>query len=469
MSHAQPNGKPGISAPRAERYSAGKALRDQVSRESHADCPPGSERDPVAILAESDPQRLPNLLPIRYQRMAQSSFTFLRGAAAVMAHDLAELPKLGIPVQACGDCHLMNFGAFNTPEGRMLFDINDFDETLPGVDFTVDLKRLVASVAVAARDAGVSDKRAKTLARSVARAYREFVRELAEETPLEVCYARMDIEREVRLIDDAKLRDDLLSILIKSKKDLAADDNFPHLATTKDGVARIEDHPPLIYHFNTDETHDQKVHAHSVFAEYQQTLLPDRRALVARYDLADIAMKVVGVGSVGTFCAIGLFVTADQEPLFLQVKQALHSVLEKIVAAPADLAAQGGLRVVEGQRALQAASDLFLGWTEDKASQRQFYVRQLKNRRLGSIGEVIEGRALDAYANLCGRTLARAHARTGDPALIAGYIGKCEVLDEALASFAMSYATLTDRDHARLVQSIDKQTGLPAAAVRAVA
>jgi uncharacterized protein (DUF2252 family) len=395
--------------------------------------------------------------------MAQSSFTFLRGAAAVMAHDLAELPKLGIPVQACGDCHLMNFGAFNTPEGRMLFDINDFDETLPGVDFTVDLKRLVASVAVAARDASISDKRAKALARSVARTYREFMRELAEETPLEVWYARMDIEHEVRLIADAKLRDDLLSILIKSKKDLAADDNFPHLATTKDGVARIEDHPPLIYHFNTDETHDQKVHAHSVFAEYQQTLLPDRRALVARYDLADIAMKVVGVGSVGTFCAIGLFVTADQEPLFLQVKQALHSVLEKIVAPPADLAAQGGRRVVEGQRALQAASDLFLGWTEDKASQRQFYVRQLKNRRLGSIGEVIEGRALDAYANLCGRTLARAHARTGDPALIAGYIGKYEVLDEALASFAMSYATLTDRDHARLLQSIDKQIAPPAA------
>ncbi len=469
MSHAQLNGKIGISAPRAARYSAGKALRDQFSRESHADCPPGSERDPVAILAESDPQRLPNLLPIRYQRMAQSSFTFLRGAAAVMAHDLAELPKLGIPVQACGDCHLMNFGAFNTPEGRMLFDINDFDETLPGVDFTVDLKRLVASVAVAARDAGISDKRAKALARSVARTYREFIRELAEETPLEVWYARMDIEREVRLIADAKLRDDLLSLLIKSKKDLAADDNFPHLATTKDGVARIEDHPPLIYHFNTDETHDQKIHAHSVFAEYQQTLLSDRRALVARYDLADIAMKVVGVGSVGTFCAIGLFMTADQEPLFLQVKQALHSVLEKIVAPPAHLAAQGGLRVVEGQRALQAASDLFLGWTEDKASQRQFYVRQLKNRRLGSIGEVIEGRALDAYATLCGRTLARAHARTGDPALIAGYIGKCEVLDEALACFAMSYATLTDRDHARLVQSIDKQTGLPAAAGLAVA
>ena len=288
------------------------------------------------------------------------------------------------------------------------------------------------------------------------------MRELAEKTPLEVWYSRMDIEREVKTISDAKLRDDLLSLLIKSKKDLAADDNFPHLATTKDGVARIEDRPPLIYHFDTDDTHYQKIHAHSVFAEYQRTLLPERRALVARYRLADIAMKVVGVGSVGTFCAIGLFMTADQEPLFLQVKQALHSVLEKIVAPPPDLAAQGGLRVVEGQRALQAASDLFLGWTEDKATQRQFYVRQLKNRRLGSVGEVIESRALDAYANLCGRTLARAHARTGDPALISGYMGKSETLDEALASFAMSYAALTDRDHARLVQSIDKKTGLPA-------
>ncbi len=463
MSQAQENGKPGVSAPRAARYSAGKALRDHLSRESHADCPPGSERDPVAILAESDPQRLPNLLPIRYERMAQSAFTFLRGAAAVMAYDLAGLPKLGISVQACGDCHLMNFGAFNTPEGRMLFDINDFDETLPGVDFSVDLKRLVASVAVAARDAGMSDKRAKTMAQSVARAYREFMRELAEETPLEVWYARMDIEREVKLIDDAKLRADLLSLLIKSKKDLAADDNFPHLATTKGGVSRIEDHPPLIYHFNTDDTHWQKIHAHQVFTEYQHTLLPERRALIQRYELADIAMKVVGVGSVGTFCAIGLLMTADQEPLFLQVKQALHSVLEKIVAPPPDLAAQGGLRVVDGQRALQAASDLFLGWTEDKESQRQFYVRQLKNRRLGSVGEVIEARALDAYANLCGRTLARAHARTGDPALIAGYMGKSEILDEALAAFAMSYAALTDRDHARLVQSIDKETGLPAA------
>lgn len=450
-----------ISAPRAERYSTGKALRNVVSRESHADCPRGSERDPVAILGESDALRLPNLLPIRYQRMSQSAFTFLRGAAAVMAHDLAQLPQLAVHVQACGDCHLMNFGAFNTPEGRVLFDINDFDETLPDVDFTVDLKRLAASVAVAARDAGISDKKAKALAQSAAQAYREFMCELAEQPPLEVWYTRIDIEREVRKIDDEKLRDHLLSILIKSKKDLAADDNFPHLATTKGGAAHIEDRPPLIYHFDAADVRDQKIHAHSAFSAYQQTLLPERRALVQRFNLTDIAMKVVGVGSAGTYCAVGLFMTADGEPLFLQVKEALHSVLEKIAAPPADLTEQGR-RVVEGQRSMQAASDIFLGWTQDKASGRQFYVRHLKNRRLGSISEIIEARALEAYADLCGRTLARAHARSGDPAVIAGYMGKTEIIDEALASFAMSYAALTDRDHALLARSIDKMTGLPA-------
>ncbi|VTZ28070.1 conserved hypothetical protein [Methylocella tundrae] len=283
MSNLHPQGGTAISAPRAERYSAGKTLRDIVSRDSHADCPPGSERDPVAILGETDAQRLPNLLPIRYKRMAQSPFTFLRGAAAVMAHDLAELPQLGVHVQACGDCHLMNFGAFSTPEGRVLFDINDFDETLPGVDFTVDLKRLVTSVAVAARDAGISDKKAKILARGAAKAYRDFLGELAKEPPLEVWHSRIDVDREVRRIDDERLRNQLLSLLIKSKKDLAADDNFPHLASTKGGAAHIEDRPPLIYHFDSDAAHDQKIDAPSVFAAYQKTLLPERRILVDRY------------------------------------------------------------------------------------------------------------------------------------------------------------------------------------------
>ena len=459
MANSSVNGIPAKNLPRAKRYEAGRALRNSVARESHAECPPASGRDPVAILAETDGARIPELLPIRYERMLQSPFTFLRGAAAVMAHDLSAVPQVGAHVQACGDCHLMNFGAFNTPEGRVLFDINDFDETLSGIDFTVDLKRLAASVAVAALDAKMTDKRARALAKATVTSYREFIIELAAETPLKVWYTRMDIDREIKRIADDKLRETLLSTLVKAKKDLAADDNFPHLATTKAGVAHIEDRPPLIYHFDTPETKGYKLHAHSAFANYQSSLLPERRALVDRYTLADIAFKVVGVGSVGTFCAIGLFMTADNEPLFLQVKQALASVLVKIAAPPPHLTHQG-CRVVEGQRAMQAASDIFLGVTEDPKTSRQFYVRQLKNRRLGSIGEVIEGKALDAYANLCGRTLARAHARSGDPALLAGYMGKTEAFDDALGSFAMAYAAQTKHDHASLAAARGTKAGL---------
>ena len=459
MANSSLNGIPAKNLPRAKRYEAGRALRNSVARESHAECPPASGRDPVAILAETDGARIPELLPIRYERMLQSPFTFLRGAAAVMAHDLSTAPQVGAHVQACGDCHLMNFGAFNTPEGRVLFDINDFDETLPGIDFTVDLKRLAASVAVAALDAKMTDKKARALAKATVTSYREFILELAAETPLEVWYTRMDIDREIKRIADDKLRETLLSTLVKAKKDLAADDNFPHLATTKAGVAHIEDRPPLIYHFDTPETKAYKIHVHSAFADYQSSLLPERRALVGRYALTDIAFKVVGVGSVGTFCAIGLFMSADNEPLFLQVKQAWASVLEKIAAPPLSLTHQG-CRVVEGQRAMQAASDIFLGFTEDLKTGRQFYVRQLKNRRLGSIGEVIEGKALDAYANLCGRTLARAHARSGDPALLAGYMGKTEAFDDALGSFAMTYAAQTKHDHASLAAARGTKAGL---------
>ncbi len=459
MPHPQANAIPPKNSPRADRYEAGRALRKLVARETHADCPPASGRDPAAILAETDGARIPELLAIRYQRMLQSPFTFLRGAAAVMAHDLSAQPQTGAHVQACGDCHLLNFGAFNSPEGRVLFDINDFDETLPGVDFTVDLKRLAASVAVAALDAKMPDKKARDLAKATAKSYREFILELAAKTPLEAWYTRIEIEREVKRIADDKLRENIFSSLLEAKKDLAADDNFPHLATTKAGVAHIEDRPPLIYHFNTEATKGYRIHAHSAFANYQSSLLPERRALMERYALADIAFKVVGVGSVGTFCAVGLFMTADAEPLFLQVKQALASVLEKIAAPPPGLVHQG-CRVIEGQRAMQAASDIFLGVTEDPKTNRQFYVRQLKNRHLGSIGEVIEGKALDAYANLCGRTLARAHARCGDPVLLAGYMGKSEVLDDALASFAMAYATLTKHDHAQLKAAIGIRAGV---------
>jgi uncharacterized protein (DUF2252 family) len=446
---------------RTERYDIGKSLRTRVPRESHGDYPSGSERDAIAILRETDGSRIPKLVPIRYQRMTKSPFAFLRGAAAVMAQDLAQLPRIGAVVQACGDCHLMNFGAFTTPEGRILFDINDFDETLPAVDFTIDLKRLVASVAVVARDdAGMSDSKARALAQATAKAYRDFVLDLADMSPLEIWYTRMDLHREVKRISDVKLRAKVLSTLMKAKKDLAADDNFPHLATTKAGVIQIEDRPPLIYHFDPESDKGYKIHAHSTLSNYRRSLLPERRTLVECYTLRDIAMKVVGIGSVGTDCAIGLFMTSDNEPLFLQAKEAQASVLERIVPSPQGLRHQG-FRVVKGQRAMQAASDIFLGWTEDAKTRRQFYVRQLKNRRLGSISEVIVARALGAYADLCGRTLARAHARTGDPALLAGYMGKTAIFDDALASFAMAYAAQAKQDYARLKASIDPDTGIP--------
>jgi uncharacterized protein (DUF2252 family) len=387
------------------------------------------ERDPVAILSETDKTRIPELLPIRYQRMAVSPFTFLRGAAAVMATDLVRTPRVGISVQACGDCHLMNFGAFDTPEGRVLFDINDFDETLPGVDFTADIKRLVASVAVATLDAGMSDKKARSIAKSTTEAYRKFILKLANLAPLAVWHTSMELGHEFKLIEDIDLRNKILGILIKAEKHLAADDNFPHLASAKGGLVRIEDHPPLIYHFNDPEDARHAIHARSAFSTYRETLPPERRLLVDRYALSDIAFKVVGVGSVGTFCAIGLFMTADGEPLFLQVKEAQASVLERI-GGPTNSIVHQGQRVVEGQRVMQAASDIFQGWTEDTKTGRFFYVRHLKNRRLGSIGEVIEGNALAAYATVCGRTLARAHARSGDPAVLAGYMGKSDALDD---------------------------------------
>ncbi|MCI0600542.1 MAG: DUF2252 domain-containing protein [Beijerinckiaceae bacterium] len=459
MAHPFVKSVVGPDLSRAERYKAGRALRKTVPRESHADCPPPSGRDPVAILHEADSARIPELLPECYKRMAESPFRFLRGAAAVMAHDLAHLPQTGIFVQACGDCHLLNFGVFSTPEGRVLFDINDFDESLPGVEFSADLKRLAASVAVAALDAGVPARKARALARATATSYREFILELAAKSPLEVWQVRMDIAREVRRFDDDKLRKKILSALVKAKKDLEADDTFPHLAKARAGTPHIEDRPPLIYHFDTWATRDYRIHAHAALANYHQSLLPERRILIRRYALCDIAFKVVGVGSVGTFCAIGLFMTADGEHLFLQVKQAQPSVLEKLSPPPPGLTHQGN-RVVEGQRAMQAASDIFLGWTEDAQTNRQFYVRQLKNRRLDSIGEVMVGQELDAYAKLCARTLARAHARTGDPARLAGYLGKAEACDDALASFAMAYAAQTKHDHAQLEAALRAEAGL---------
>jgi uncharacterized protein (DUF2252 family) len=437
----------------AERYEYGTYLRKKAPLEKHADLRGPADRDAVAILAATDRTRVPELLPVRYERMLQSPFAFLRGAAAVMAEDLRHQPTAGIAVQACGDCHLMNFGAFATPEENIVFDINDFDETLPGVDFTVDLKRLAASVAVAALAANLPKKRARAMAATTVEAYRSRMRNLAKLSPLEVWHSRVELQREIARIDDRALRDKLLVILAKARDHLAQDDNFPHLVRGKQ--PRIEDRPPLIYHFTKKGDARHHLDAERVLGAYQDRLAPDRLCLLNRYAMKDVAFKVVGVGSVGTFCAIGLFLCGDGTPLFLQIKEANKSVLERLGWK---FKGHQGQRVVEGQRVMQAASDIFLGWTEDPSSSRQFYVRQLKNRRLGGVSELVEEEALGSYARLCGRTLARAHARSADPAVLAGYMGKRDTLDDALASFAMAYAVRTQADYDQLVKAKGKAT-----------
>jgi hypothetical protein len=293
----------------AARYEQGIRLRRKTPREKHADLGP-AKRDPVAVLAAGDRTRVPELVPERYRRMLVSPFTFLRGAAAVMAQDLKHEPSAGIPVQACGDCHLMNFGAFDTPEELILFDINDFDETLPGVDFTVDLKRLAASVAVAALDAKFSNKRARAAAATTVAAYRIRMRALAKLSPLEVWHSRIELAREIEHIEDRALRRRLQAIITRAGRTIQQDDNFPHLV--KGG--KIADKPPTIYHFKPKADARHRVDADDVFASYRKRLPPERLCLLERYALEDTAFKAVGVGSVGTFCAVSLFTSGDGLP-----------------------------------------------------------------------------------------------------------------------------------------------------------
>jgi uncharacterized protein (DUF2252 family) len=436
---------------REERFKQGKALRRKTPREAHAELKGSMSRDAVDILGESDDDRVPELVPVRYQRMTLSAFAFLRGAAAIMATDLAAQPMAGLAVQAGGDSHLMNFGAFVTPEDNILFDVNDFDETLPGVDFTVDLKRLAASVAVAALDAGYPKKQARTFAAETVKAYRWHMAALARLSPLEIWHSRIDLEQEIDVIGSAGLRRKLASVIARARgAGVAKDDNFPHLVSGAD--PKIVDKPPTIFHLDPKADARHRLSAERVFATYKKNLNPDRRKLLGRFAIKDLAFKVVGVGSVGTFCCIGLFLTGDNEPLFLQIKQAQHSVLERL-GGKLGYNGNQGRRVVEGQQMMQAASDIFLGYTQDDDTGRQFYVRTLKNRRLGKVSEISEGEGLSGYAQLCGRTLARAHARSGDPAGMAGYMGKSEVFDDAIASFAMAYADRTMLDYTALVKA----------------
>jgi len=439
------------STRRAERRAAGKRLREAVPRESHADWTPAPDREPLGVLRAGDVGRLLELVSLRHERMRASPFAFLRGAAAVMAADLTSVAVPGIPVQACGDCHIGNFGVYRSPEGQTLFDINDFDETLWNVDFTVDVKRLAASIAVTALAQG--EDKARRAARAGVRAYREHMRDLADLGPLAIWHSRIDLEHEIGRFGDGDLCRHLLKKAAIETSDGLSHGDAPDLdpATTQGHPAqwRIADKAPTIFHEGPNGLTDVVEEAAEALLAYPRSLSAERHTLVLRYAQRDVAFKVVGIGSVGTVCAVGVYADADGAPLFLQIKEARPSVLAPLALRPFSLISEGQ-RVIDGQRIMQAASDPFLGTAYSEVSGRSYYVRQLKNKKLSAVGELLAEGGAKTYAQLCGTTLARAHARSGDAAMITGYLGKGSVFDEAVAEFAMRYAAQTVADHAAL-------------------
>ena len=438
-----------------DRRAEGKALRDAVPRISHAGWKTSKgRRDPVELLSESNAGRLPELIPIRFGRMAASPFAFYRGSAALMAADLATTPNCGLRVQACGDAHLMNFGAFATPERNIVFDINDLDETLPA-PFEWDLKRLAASIVIAAQHLDLRDSDAARVATDVVRAYRERMTDYASMRALDIWYDKIDMQRfEDRSADPAVMKAARRRVeqrLQSEKRKTVPDHLYPKLVSQEGAQPRIKDEPPLIFHPSVELAPGMSSGYAQAFADYRETLPEHTRTLFDRYHFFDLAIKVVGVGSVGTVCAVALFLAADDDPLFLQIKEARASVLEPY--AGKSQYANNGQRVVEGQRLMQAASDIFLGWSRG-LNGKDVYVRQLRDMKFSLPLDDIEAKGLANYAGVCGWALARAHARSGDAALMAGYMGSGEVFDEAVCEFAFAYADQNRRDYRAFIQAI---------------
>jgi uncharacterized protein (DUF2252 family) len=448
------NVRPDDLLPMAERREAGHALRRLVPRSQHAVWQaPSDRRDPLDIVVETSRHRISSLLPIRYGRMQPSAFAFLRGSAAVMAADLATTPTSGIWVQSCGDCHLANFGVYAALDGTPVFDVNDFDETLPA-PFEWDLKRLATSVAVDARGRQMPERACRDLARSVATGYRRHMAKLMRLDPQHAWWLRVDVTKVLQGIDEPKLRQRELKRLHIAAE--AQRTGYRRLLERRKAGWRIRPQPPLIPPSSSAPDDTLEVVARTAFEAYKMSQPEDRGALLDRYRLADVAFKVVGIGSVGTFCALGLFTTRDGATLLLQLKEAQQSVLAPY-AAPS-VYADKGQRVVTGQRIMQGEHDIFLGWTQEHGSDQYCYVRQLKDSRLAAISQKIADAALPTYAPLCGMTLARAHARSGDAARIAGYMGSSFAFDTAIADFALAYAVQAESDWRLFVAAIKAGT-----------
>jgi len=439
------------SRPDSERVAFGLRLRQRCPRKVHARWRPPPKRDPVGLLIATDKGRLPNLIPLRYGRMMVSPFTFYRGAAAIMASDLALTPATGVNVQACGDCHLLNFGGFATPERKLIFDINDFDETSIA-PWEWDVKRLVTSFVIAGRANRFRAADCREAAWSAAQRYREQMAEYAQSPVLDSWYAAIDLEALSATGTDQHLRS------FSRKKVLKATDSSEHhhelhkLTHEEGDSPRITDSPPLVYHEDDVRTHQRYHNAmERSFREYRATLDPSRRVLLDRYQLVDVAIKVVGVGSVGTQCGVALFISGNGEPLFLQFKEARQSVLEAYAGRSAY--DHSGQRVVVGQRIMQAASDIFLGWTIG-VDGRHLYVRQLSDVKIKPVVEIMKPLDLRNYARACGWALARAHARSGDAVMLSAYMGKGAAFEDAMSAFASAYADQNERDYAKLIAAI---------------
>lgn len=435
---------------RAERLKIGKKLRAQVPRTTQAEWQPSRDRrDPIDLLEESNQGRLPELIPIRYGRMLKNPFTFLRGSAALMAYDLASTPTTDIAVQACGDCHALNFGLFATPERNLVFDLNDFDETHPA-PWEWDLKRLAASFFVGGRSHGMAEKDCQVAAIACARSYREHLWEYSQMSPLEVWYMRLDVETLIAIAPDAKIRKKREQVAEKARQRVV-ENLFPKIVSQVGGRHRFVNQPPILYHPEADEHWHERIQ--EGIEDYRQSLSDERRVLLDRYHLEDYAVKVVGIGSVGTRCFIALFFSEENHPLILQVKEARRSVLEPYTK-PSHYENQGQ-RVVMGQRLMQSSSDIFLGWVRGRRGY-DFFVRQLRDMKMSFPVENVSAMGLKSYAELCGWALARAHAKSGDVATISGYLGQSDQFDQSIGKFARAYADQNEQDYAALVKAVKK-------------
>lgn len=435
----------------ADRKLAGKVRRNAVPRKSHSGWRTPKDRcDPIAIIEASNSGRLPELIPLRHGRMLESPFAFFRGNAGLMASDLCRTPASGIDVQVCGDAHLLNFGGFATPERNLVFDLNDFDETIQA-PFEWDVKRLASSIVIAGRHLGISDNHLMDATRHAIGAYRAKMLEYSVMPVLQVWYDKITVDWLLEHAPKDFCRDRLRKRIARAKARSAMLDDFPKLAERVGDRHAIKDNPPTIYHPTAELAPGYTEHFRTALAGYRESLPHGTRALLDRFHFCDFAIKVVGVGSVGMACGVMLMMASENDPLFLQVKEARPSALEPYyVKSPHT---NQGQRIVEGQRLMQSASDLFLGWSIGLTGQH-FYVRQLRDMKLSAILDDWDCEVLEVYGAACAAVLARAHARSCDPAEIAGYLGTSNAFDTAISEFAIDYAGQNERDYGAFERAI---------------